>query len=153
VRNVSVLIKIFEARQACGVQRSAETPKPRSKPHMLDQSETRKPITQIVCFSRPEVPLLNLITSLVPSSLFTTATHETNSERRQGRPRAPPGARPRPPPGGGDGDDAAGLAMTRGAAGTTIARMRRRVSFPIPTPSCLTATAPRRPPSSYSTAA
>jgi hypothetical protein len=37
-----------------------------------------------VCFSWPEVPLLNLITSLVPSSLFTTATHETNAREGKG---------------------------------------------------------------------
>jgi hypothetical protein len=118
---------------------SAEIGKPRSKPHMLDQSETLKPITPIVCFLRPEVPLFNLTTSSVPSSLFTTATHKMNrsqtSERRQGRPRAPPDAQPRPPPNSGDGKDVAGLAMARGAAGMTMARMRRRVSFPTPTPS------------------
>jgi hypothetical protein len=136
---------------------SAETPKPRSKLHMLDQSETPKPITRIMCFSWPEVPLFNLITSSVPSSLFTIATHETNgtqtSERRQGRRRPPPSTRCRPPPGGGDGEDAAGSAMARGAAGTTMARMRRHASFPTPTPSCLTVMAPRRPPFSFSTAA
>jgi hypothetical protein len=54
------------------------------------------------------------------------------SERRQKRPRAPPGARPQPPPGGGDGEDAAGLAMARGAAGTTMGRMRRRGELPHP---------------------
>jgi hypothetical protein len=75
------------------------------------------------------------------------------SERRQGRPQAPLGARPRPPPGGGDGEDVAGLAMARGATGTTMARMQRHASFPTPTSSYLMAMAPRRPPSSCLTAA
>jgi hypothetical protein len=136
---------------------SAETPKPRSKPHMLDQSETRKPITQIVCFSWPEVPLLNLITSLVPSSLFTTATHKMNGSQTSERSKGDLGLHPARDL--GLHPVAAMARMQRAWRWQEEQRARRWVgcgdaaSFPTPTPSCLTAMGPRRPPSSFSTAA